>query len=148
METIPKETTPFHIDRGMGTQFTSCVPAWLLLVSRALPSDVALLHQEYRASQAQHREEDHERKAAPVDSGQERRAEQLEGGEVLEPQWQPEDRGQLDVEVARESEGAEEADRGAGVHGGEHRARARKDEREGHQHQRGGREPTGVEVDA
>jgi hypothetical protein len=23
METIPKETTPFHIDRGMATQFTS-----------------------------------------------------------------------------------------------------------------------------
>jgi hypothetical protein len=23
METIPNETTPFHIDRGMATQFTS-----------------------------------------------------------------------------------------------------------------------------
>src|SRR5438067_12932548 len=100
----------------MGTQFTSSVRGWVLLVSRALPCDVPLLHQEYRASQAEHREADHERKAAPVDSGQERRAEQLEGGEVLEPQRQPEDRGQLDVEVARESEGAEEADGGARVH--------------------------------
>jgi hypothetical protein len=32
IETIPNETTPFHIDLGMATQFTSLSGAWLLFV--------------------------------------------------------------------------------------------------------------------
>src|SRR5216683_3401521 len=33
IDTIPNETTPFHIDRGMATQFTSLSLGWLLLVA-------------------------------------------------------------------------------------------------------------------
>src|ERR1700738_5300822 len=36
IETIPNETTPFHIDRGMATQFTSWMPGWLLSVGHSL----------------------------------------------------------------------------------------------------------------
>src|SRR6059036_2520627 len=77
IETIPKETTPFHIDLGMATQFTSCVWGWLPLVSRpGLAADVPPLHQEYRASDSRGREQEHEGHAAPIDARHQRRAEE------------------------------------------------------------------------
>src|SRR5436305_4154869 len=92
METIPKETTPFHIDRGMATKFTSSIRGWLLFVGGAPPyilqrlaGDVPTLHRKYRASEARQCETDQEGEVAGVDAGRERHAEQPEGGDVLEP---------------------------------------------------------------
>src|SRR5438270_12256348 len=109
IETIPNETTPFHIDRGMATQFTSYVPSWLLFVgSRA---HVPSLYRRYRASDARHGEQQQKGQVAAVDAVEKRGAEELERRQVLQPQRQLEDGGELRVEVAGESEGPQQPDR-------------------------------------
>src|SRR5450756_3113 len=77
METIPNETTPFHIDLGMATQFTSCHRGWLLCVGTPPPglawsgsgsaTDVSALHEKYRRSQAHQDDRQHGRQAGEVD---------------------------------------------------------------------------------
>src|SRR5438270_11614054 len=74
IETIPNETTPFHIDRGMATQFTSWFRGWLLFVGRRLSAlsnqrlraDIAALQSKYRASEPREDEEQQERQVAAV----------------------------------------------------------------------------------
>src|SRR5262249_24877057 len=110
METIPKETTPFHIDRGMTRVYLVSPDRRLLLVgTTTLSADVAPLDHPGRRYKAHDHDEQHDRERGAVDSRAQRLPVQVERGNVLHPARPVEDRRELHDEVAHEGEAAEES---------------------------------------
>src|SRR5207302_789827 len=99
-------------------------------------ADVPPLHRKYRACEPDGGEEEEQGEVAAVDAGEKRGAEQLERRKILHPGRKLVDRAQLGVEVAREGEGAQQADRRPWIPRGEQRSCGGEDKREWNQHQR------------
>src|SRR6266571_5531615 len=109
METIPKETTPFHIDRGMNGVYRQSTGLRLLFVSARLSgTDVATVHQHGRARDPRQRDGQHDGQPGDVDAVDQRLVVELERGEVQEPVGPFEQRPELGDEVARDGKSSQQ----------------------------------------